>query len=160
MSFIPSSEVKQQDKQKSKDKPDTGAKPITQQDDYCAELDGRRMDLEKLKGHQYLVAVSTGPRNKPKLLASTLRGPFSFTEMVEAVGAMYEREQHHAKAFQLQSSFDKPIFFLDEGTIDYIEANWQDILIEEELETAIFGDDEEVIPAGTITQEYNEESNE
>lgn len=159
MSFIPSSEVKQQDKQNSKDKPDTGAKPITQEEDYCAELDGRKMNLEKLKGHQYLVAVSTGPRNKPKLLASTIRGPFDFSTMVEAVGSMYEREQHHAKVFKLTDSFEEPIFFLDEGTIDYIEAYWQDIVMEEELEAAIFGDDEDTIEAGTISQNYNEESN-
>ena len=158
MSFIPSGEVKRQDKEKAKGKADTSAKPITQEEDYCAELDGRKMDLEKLKGHQYLVAVSTGPRNKPKLLASTIRGPFGFSEMVEAVGSMYEREQHHAKVYKLEQSFDKPIFFLDEGTIDYIEAYWQDILIEEELEAAIF-DDDETIEAGIIGQEYNEESN-
>lgn len=160
MSFIPSGEVKQQDKEKAKNAPaQPTAKPITQEEDYCAELDGRRMDLEKLRGHNYLVAVSTGPRNKPKLLASTMRGPFGFTEMVEAVGSMYEREQHHAKVFKLESSFEEPIFFLDEGTIDYIEAHWQDILIEEELEAAIFGDEEDgIIEAGLIGQEYNEES--
>ena len=159
MSFIPSGEVKRQDKENAKNAPSTGAKPITQEEDYCAELDGRKIDFEKLRGHQYLVAVSTGPRNKPKLLASTIRGPFDFSKMVEAVGSMYEREQHHAKVYKLEESFEKPIFFLDEGTIDYIEANWQDILIEEELEAAIFGDeDEEVIPAGVIGQDYNEEN--
>lgn len=158
MSFIPSSEVKQQDKQNAKNAPDTGAKPITQQEDYCAELDGRKMNLEKLRDHSYMVAVSTGPRNKPKLLSSTIRGPFNFVEMVEAVGSMYEREQHHAKAFQLQRSFDEPIFFLDEGTIDYLEANWKDILFEEEFEAAVFGEDEDVIPAGIISHEYNSEN--
>lgn len=160
MSFIPSSEVKKQDKQNAKNKPDTSAKPITQQEDYCAELDGRRIDLSKLRDKEYLVAVSTGPRNKPKLLSSTIRGPFSFIEMVEAVGAMYEREQHHAKVLLLEKSFDKPIFYLDEGTVDYLEANWKDLLFEEELEAAIFGDEDDVIPAGIISQDYNEEGNE
>ena len=44
--------------------------------------------------------------------------------------------------------------------MDYIEAYWQDILIEEELEAAIFDEDEDVIPAGTIGQEYKSEENE
>lgn len=158
MSFIPSSEVKRKDKEnKTTSTAAASAKPITQEEDYCAELDGRKMNLEKLKGHQYMVAVSTGPRNKPKLLASTMRGPFNFTEMVEVVGSMYEREQHHAKVYKLEKSFEKSIFFLDEGTVDYIEAYWQDILFEEEFEAAIF-DSEESIEAGIIGQEYNEEN--
>ena len=158
MSFIPSSEVKKQDKENKKANPVTStAKPITQEDDYCAELDGRKIDFTFLKGNQYIVAVNTGPRNKPKLLASTIRGPFDFSQMVEAVGSMYEREQHHAKVYVLEKSFEKGIFFLDEGTMDYIEANWTDILVEEELEAAIF-DDDEVIPAGAIDLSYNDES--
>lgn len=160
MSFIPSSDVKQQDKKNAKAAPDTSAKPITQEEDYCAELDGRKMNFEHLKGEQFIVTVSTGPRNKAKGLLSTVRGPFDFTEMVEAVGSMYQREQHHAKVYKLEKAFDKPTFFLDEGTIDYIEANWQDILFEEEFEQAVFGDDEDVIQAGSIGMEYNEENNE
>lgn len=159
MSFIPSGEVKKQDKLKAKeDTTNQVAKPVTQDADYCAELDGRKMDFSYLKGRQYIVAVNSGPRNKPKLLSSTIRGPFDFSKMVEAVGSMYQREQHHAKVFVLEDSFEKPTFFLDEGTMDYIEANWQDILIEEELEAAIFGDEEEVIPAGAIEVGYNDES--
>lgn len=162
MSFIPSSEVKKQDKENKKANPvaSTGARPITQDEDYCAELDGRNMDFEKLRGHEYLVAVNTGPRNKPKLLASTMRGPFPFLEMIEIVGSMYQREQHHAKVYVLEKSFDKGIFFLDEGTIDYIEAYWEDIVVEESLEEALFGDEDDAIVAGTIGQEYNDESSE
>ena len=156
MSFIPSSDVKKQDKQNAKNAPDVSAKPVTQEEGYCAELDDRKINFDSLRGKTYIVAVNTGPRNKPKLLASTIRGPFDFSRMVESVGSMYAREQHHAKVYVLEESFDKPIFFLDEGTIDYIEANWENILIEEELEAAIF-DDKEVIPAGLISQEYNEE---
>lgn len=160
MSFIPSSDVKQQDKKdKKQNQTAQVAKPITQDDDYCPELDGRKMNFEKLRGQQYLVAVNTGPRNKPKLLASTMRGPFAFDEMVEAVGKMYQEHQHHAKVYSLEKSFDKAIQFLDEGTIDYIEANWEDILFEESFEQAVFGEDEDVIQAGAIETEYNEENN-
>ena len=161
MSFVPSSEVKRQDKLNKKVDPTKAlAAPVTQDEDYCAELDGRKMDFSYLRDRSFIVAVSTGARSKPKLLASTMRGPFDFSEMCEAVGAMYQREQHHAKVYVLEKSFEKGIFFLDEGTMDYIEAYWEDIVLEESLEAAIFDDDEkeEVIPAGAVEIEYNEEN--
>ena len=159
MSFIPDHSVKEQDKKDAKANPVAQvAAPVTQDEDYCAELDGRKMDFEYLHEHTYIVAVSTGPRDKPKLLASTMRGPFDFYEMVEAVGSMYQREQHHAKVYVLEKSFEKGIFFLDEGTCDYIEAYWEDIITEGLLEDAIFGDDEDVIKAGTMDIEFNDES--
>lgn len=160
MSFIPSSEVKKQDKLNKK--ADTSAAPtsgvVTQDPDYCAELDGRKMDFSNLVDKTFLVAVSTGDRNKPKLLASTMRGPFDFYEMVEAVGYMYKREQHHAKVFVLERSFEKGTFFLDEGTIDYMEANWEEIVSTGILEQELFGDDEETIPAGSFDLSYNQEN--
>jgi len=159
MSFIPSGEVKANDKKNKK--ADTSAAPtssiVTQQDDYCAELDGRKIDFGPLVEKTFLVAVNTGDRNKPKLLASTMRGPFEFYEMCEAVGSMFQNEQHHSKVFILEKSFDVGISFLDEGTIDYIEANWQDIVSTGILEQELFGD-EEVIPAGTFQLEYNQEN--
>ena len=159
MSFIPSAEVKAQDKKDKK--ADTSAAPttsvVTQEDDYCAELDGRKIDFSGLLDGQFLVAVSQGDRNKPKLIASTMRGPFDFHEMCEAVGSMYQREQHHAKVYKLERSFEKGISFLDQGTIDYIEANWQDIVMTGILEQE-FLMDEEVIPAGSFDLEYNQEN--
>lgn len=159
MSFIAGADVKAQDKKNKK--ADTSAAPtesvVTQQDDYCAELDGRKIDFSPLLDKQFLVAVSTGARNKPKLLASTMRGPFDFFEMVEATGYMYAREQHHAKVYVLEKSFEKGIQFLDEGTVDYIEANWKDIVATGILEQALM-EDEEVIPCGTFELDYNEES--
>ena len=86
MSFIPSSEVKANDKKNKK--ADTSAAPTscipTQESDYCADLDDRKIDFSKLIDKTFLVAVSTGDRNKPKILASTMRGPFDFFEMCEA----------------------------------------------------------------------------
>lgn len=158
MSFIPSAEVKAQDKKDKK--ADTSAQPtesvVTQQDDYCAELDGRKINFGPYLDKTFLVAVSTGSRNKGKLLATTMRGPFDFYEMVEAVGSMYAREQHHAKVYMLEKSFDKGISFFDEGTIDYMEANWQDIVMTGILEQE-FLSDEEVIPAGAFEVQYGEE---
>ena len=159
MSFIPSSEVKATDKKNKKadtTAAPTSCVPVTQESDYCAELDGRKIDFGKLVDKQFLVAVSTGDRNKPKLLASTMRGPFDFYEMCEAVGSMFERDQHHAKCYVLEKSFDIGISFLDEGTIDYVEANWKEIVSTGILEQELFGD-EEVIPAGTFNLTYNQE---
>lgn len=157
MSFIPTPQQKADDKKKAKkDSRSQQAKPVTQDPDYCAELDGRKMDFDYLQDKSFIVAVSTGDRNKPKLLASTIRGPFDFYQMVEAVGCMYEREQHHAKVYTLTQSYEESVMFLDEGTIDYIEANWEDILTTGILEAAI-ADDEETIPAGALKTDYAEE---
>jgi hypothetical protein len=157
MSFIPSAEQKRLDKKKAKETPNTSAVPVTQDPDYCADLDGRRMNFDYLKDKKFIVAVNTGSRNKAKLLASTIRGPFEFYEMIEAVGCMYQREQHHAKVYTLEKSFDKPVMFLDEGTIDYIEANWEDIVTTGILESSIFDDDIEEISAGLVGSNYGEE---
>lgn len=140
------------DKNSKKDDSLTVAKPLTQSEDFCAELMEGTMDFSGIMDKNFLVAVNTGSRNKPLLLASTMRGPFDFYEMVEAVGCMWEREQHHAKVYVLTKSYDESSQFLDEGTIDYIEANWEDIVATGILEAALM-DDEDVplIPAGLIT---------
>ena|ERR1035437_5831318 len=160
MSFIPDSEVKRQDKKNKKADVKAAAVSgvVTQEADYCAELDGRKIDFGNLVDKTFLVAVSCGDRNKPKLLASTMRGPFEFYEMCEAVGAMYEREQHHSKVFILEKSFEKGIGFLDCGTIDYIESTWKDIVCTGVLEQELFGEEEGTIPAGTLELEYNQEN--
>lgn len=154
MSFIPSGEQKQQDKLNPKaDDSQTLAKPLTQSEDFCAELMDGTMDFSHIEGSEFLVAVNTGSRNKPPLLASTMRGPFEFYEMVEAVGCMWEREQHHAMVYVLTKDFDKSSQFLDEGTVDYLEANWEDMVCSGILEAAIADDysDGPIIPAGLIT---------
>ena len=161
MSFIPSADVKSKDKKNANTNNTSSAAlqlPTTQSSDYCAELDDRKMDFSSLEDKIFIVAVNTGDRNKPKLLASTIRGPFDFFEMVESVGSMYEREQHHGKVYILEKSFDKPTSFLDEGTIDYIEANWQDIIATGILEAAIAQDPADIIQAGTIGIKYDKES--
>jgi hypothetical protein len=150
MSFFPSADQKKLDKQADPSQTSQQATPFTQDPDYCAELDGRAMDFSKIQDKMFIVAVHTGDRNKAKLLASTIHGPYDFYEMVEAVGWMYAKEQHHAKVLTLGKDATKPPILLDEGTIDYIEANWQDMLTTGLLEQALLGEDEEVIPAGTI----------
>jgi len=160
MSFLADAKQKMKDRlSPKKDDSQTIAKPVTQDEDFCAELFGGSMNFSKLESKEFIVAVSTGDRNKQKLLASTIRGPFDFYEMVEAVGAMWEREQHHAKVFLLTKSFEEAPAFLDEGTIDYLEANWQDIVATGILEASLMEDEEEreVIEPGVIG--VNEEDN-
>lgn len=160
MSFLADAKQKLKDKISPKrDDSQTLAKPVTQDKEFCAELYGGAMDFSKLQNEQFIVAVNTGDRNKQKLLASTIRGPFDFYEMVEAVGAMWEREQHHAKVYLLTKDFTKAPGFLDEGTIDYLEANWVDIVSTGILEQDLIGysDDEEVVDAGVLSATNEED---
>lgn len=114
--------------------------PVKAGDDFVGELE--TMDLSELKDKQYLVAVSQGERSGVKFVCSTIRGPFSFEEMCEAVGSMWKEHQHHAKAIVLQrDSSAKPVY-LDENTIDYIEAHFQDIITEAMLD-GVFDDDKD-----------------
>jgi hypothetical protein len=69
---------------------------------------------------------------------------------------MWEREQHHAMVYVLTKDFDKSSSFLDEGTIDYIEAKWEDIVASGILEAALM-DDGPIIPAGLISADKDEE---
>jgi hypothetical protein len=154
MSFQVSNDQKKKDKEKAKQtaasKTATPVQaPITQNEDFCAELVDGVMDFSGIKEEQFIVAVSTGDRNKQRLLASTIRGPYNFSEMCNKVGRMCEEHAHHAKVYVLESDPTKPTTFLDAGTIDYIEANWEDIVFREEFEV-ILDDEYEIIPAGTI----------
>jgi len=151
MSFIPDSSLSRAEQiSPKKDDTMTVAKPLTQSEDFCAELMEGTMDFSKIINEKFIVAVNTGSRNKPGLLASTIRGAFDFYSMVEAVGCMWEREQHHAKVFTLTTNFNESPSFLDEGTIDYIEANWEDIIATGILEAAI-AEDGPTILAGLIS---------
>ena len=114
--------------------------PTTQKDDFIADFHEGEMDFSKLKEEKFIVAISTGDRNKCKLLASTLRGPYDFFEMVEATGYMHANEAHHAKVTILSTDYRAPVQFLDNGTIDYIEAHWKNIISEGILETMLLDD--------------------
>lgn len=105
---------------------------ITDDDTFIAEF--AHMDLDPLKDHTYFVSVSTGDRNKCKFLCTTLRGPYSFLEMVQEVGFMYEEHQHHAKATIAEKDRMKAVRYLDQKTIDYLEAHYQTIIADGFLE--------------------------
>lgn len=100
--------------------------PVGNPETFVGELE--KMDLQGLKGKMFGVAISKGPRDKGQFLCTTLRAPLDFYQMVEMVGAVLEQQQLHAKAFVLSQELTKPLQYLDECTIDYIEANYMDII--------------------------------
>lgn len=114
--------------------------PVKQGDDFIGELE--TMDLSELKDKQFLVAVNQGDRSGVKFLCSTIRGPYTFEEMCEAIGVMWKIHQHHGKAIILQKDASAAPKYLDENTIDYIEANFEDIITESML-NGVFDDEKE-----------------
>lgn len=114
--------------------------PLTQSEDFVAEFHDKEMDLSVLHDKNFIVAVNTGDRNKCKLLASTLTGPYNFTEMVELVGQMYRDHQHHAKVTLLHKEYGKRASFLDAGTTDYLEAHWENVIFESTFESELYAD--------------------
>lgn len=105
--------------------------PVKTGEDFVAEFE--TMDLTPLKGNTYLVAINQGDRSGPKLVASSIRGPYTFEEMCEQVGMMWRGHQHHAKVMVLEKDPEKAAKILDENTVDYIEAHYEDIVTESML---------------------------
>lgn len=106
--------------------------PVNTSENFIAECEV--MDLSAIKDKMFLVAVSTGDRNKSKFLSSTIHGPYDFPEMVQEVGTMWAEFQHHAKVVILEKDRNKRLKTLDENTIDYIEAHYVDIAAEAMLD--------------------------
>src|ERR1035437_6544564 len=84
--------------------------PVKSGEDFIGEIEV--MDLSKLKDLTFIVSVSAGDRNKCKVLASTIHGPYNFYEMCEEVGSMWKEHQHHAKATVLGKDSKKTPKFL------------------------------------------------
>jgi hypothetical protein len=122
--------------------------PVKQGDDFIGELE--TMDLSELKDKQFLVAVNQGDRSGVKFLCSTIRGPYSFEEMCEAIGVMWKIHQHHGKAIILQKDASAAPKYLDENTIDYIEANFEDIITESMLNGVFDEEKEYTCRAGVV----------
>lgn len=114
--------------------------PVKTGDDFVGELE--TMDLSELKDKQFMVGVSTGDRSKGQFLCSTIRGPYTFEEMVEAAGVMWRREQHHAKVILCQKDRSAAPKLLDLNTVDYIEAHYEDIITESMLD-GVFDDEKD-----------------
>lgn len=123
--------------------------PVSEeQREFLAEAEV--MDLSPIKDKTYVVAVGTGDPNKVKFLCSTIHGPYNFTEMCQEVGEMWVQHQHHAKVIIMEKDPKKKVLLLDANTIDYIEAHYVDIIMEETL--AGFEEKEYTCVAGTIEE--------
>ena len=126
--------------------------PVKTGEDFVGELE--TMDLSELKDKQYLVAVSTGNRSDIKFLCSTIRGPFSFEEMCEKTGVMWRQEQHHAKVIVCQKDASAKPLLLDQNTVDYIEAHFEDIITESMLD-GVFDEDKDYTCRANIVEGDN-----
>ena len=109
------------------------------------------MDLSELKDKLFIVGVNTVDRNKSKMICSTMHGPYTFSEMLEEVGYMWSTHYHHAKVIIANKNRDAKVQFLDENTVDYIEAKWQDLIMEEFLNGGL--EKEWTCRAGIIEEE-------
>lgn len=122
--------------------------PVKDGDDFLAETEV--MDLSAFRDKLFMVAVSTGDRNKVKLLAATIHGPYTFAEMAEQVGSMWREHQHHAKVLVLEKDFTQGVIMLSENTIDYIECHYGDIAVEAMLLGEFDGEKEYTCTAGVV----------
>jgi hypothetical protein len=100
--------------------------PVGDPNTFLGEIED--MDLSELHGQMFGVAVGLGPRDGIKFACGSLLAPLDFYEMVELVAACYQSNQQHAKAFILNKDINKRTKYLDECTIDFIEARAMDII--------------------------------
>lgn len=129
--------------------------PVKTGDDFVGELE--TMDLTELKGKDYMVAVNQGDRGGVKFVCSTIRGPYSFEEMCETVGVMWREHQHHAKVIVCQKDQKTKPVLLDENTIDYIEAHFQDIITESLLD-GVFDEQKDYTCRAGVIEGSNEDN--
>ena len=129
--------------------------PVKTGDDFVGELE--TMDLSELKDKSYLVAVSTGDRSDIKFLCSTIRGPYTFEEMCEKTGYMWRQEQHHAKVIVCQKDASAKPLLLDQNTVDYIEAHFEDIITESMLD-GVFDSDKDYTCRANIVEGDNSDN--
>ena len=128
--------------------------PVGNPDTFLGEIE--EMDLDELRGKMYGVAISTGVRSGQKFIPSSLLAPLDFFEMAEAVGSIFEQQQLHAKAFVLNKLPSGKMKFLDECTIDYLEARYMDIIADGMLSGALEANKVFTCRAGFLEDESGE----
>lgn len=119
--------------------------------------ESEEMCLDELKGQVFGVAISTGDRTGVKFIPQTLLAPLDFFEMAEAVGTTYEQNQLHAKAFILNKVPGQRMLYLDECTIDYLEARYMDIIADGMLSGALEDSVQYTCRAGFLEDEDAED---
>jgi len=121
----------------------------------CGEFE--EMDLTNLHDQIFLVAISTGDREKNKYIPESICGPFNFYEMVEAVALCYDDQQLHAKAMIPSKTFGMKPQVLNENTIDFIEARAMDIISDGLLDGGVLNSEEYTCRAGFVIEDIEEE---
>lgn len=122
--------------------------------------DFEEMNLAELQGHMYGVAIGLGSRDSTRFVCESLMAPLDFWRMIEAVGTIYKEQQIHAKAFILKSGLSDKMNYLDEFTIDFIEARYLDLLAEGLLNGSLDDSKEFTCKAGFIQDEETQVSTE
>ena len=129
--------------------------PVKDPETFLGEME--EMDLSDLRDKVFGVAIGNGKRNTTSFMCHTLRAPLGFYEMVEMVGNIYEDQQLHAKAFMLNSDIRKSNVYLDECTIDYIEARYMDIITDGMLDGTLSAQKEFTCKAGFFEEAAEED---
>ena len=89
------------------------------------------MDISSLKGKNFIVGISSGDRDKVGIVSSTIRGPYNFLEMIDAVSHMWISRMDHAKVIVLEKEVKTNTKWLDAKTVDYLIEKGADIALEE-----------------------------
>ena len=105
---------------------------------FIADFHEGEMDMSKLLDKTYIVGLNSSSRASATVVSNTIRGPYDFFEMVEAVGSYYHNKRIHCKIIILDKMIANKIKYLDLGTTDYIEAHWKKIIEEYLFEAAVF----------------------
>jgi hypothetical protein len=119
--------------------------PVKKGEDFIGEFEN--MDLSNLQDKTFFVGVNSGDREKGQMLSTTIKGPYNFYEMIEEVGIMWKEHLHHAKVYFASKDRTEKNKFVDRNTVDYIEANWENILTDGLL-AGIFDEEEYTCQAG------------
>lgn len=127
--------------------------PVGNPETFLGEVE--EMDLSDLKDKVFGVAVSSGTRDGVKFVCSTLRCPLDFYEMVEQLSYVYEEKQVHGKAFILNKDPNVRTKYLDECTVDYIEARAMDIIADGLLSGALEEGKEYTCRAGFFEEDID-----
>lgn len=92
-----------------------------------------KMDLSELREQQFLVGINTGDPSNPDFICRSVRGPYTLSEMAEEVGIMWRDQLHHSHVTVLQKDRKSKAQWLSPEVVDYIEQNFEDIIMDEFL---------------------------
>ena len=99
--------------------------------DFIGELE--TMDMTELLDKTFIVFQRSVDSRIDSIAASTASGPYTFLEMVETVGLFYKSYVAHLTVGVVTKNVTEPMLVLSDETIDYIEANYLDIIAQHSL---------------------------